>query len=461
MKRIFNCALTLALGLFVNVAQGASFVLPDYEKFTLENGLTVYLMEQDEVPLIDVGVVVKAGAVLDDKAGLATVTADNLLLGTQTLSKQAFEETLDFVGAQIGAGAGLEHSRLSLSMASKDFATLLPILFDATTNPAFDEGEFEKHRTRYIAALEQQKESPRSVIKSYFDAQLYAGHPYANRQSGTSTSVEGIVLEDVKRFHNTWYTPDNAAVVVTGDFAGNNIKKIVTQVFGKWQGQAPAQSSLDALPLPEKAQVLLVNKDDANESTFMIGGPGIAFSNKDYVAVSVINTILGGRFTSWLNDELRVNSGLTYGARSRFDTKLLGGGFYISSFTQSATTTQAMDLAIKTYQRLWEKGIDQATLDSAKAYVKGQFPPRYETSEQLADLLGDMFVYGFDENFINTFSQQVNQLNSKKAEQIVNQYFPKDKMQFVVVGKADEIRDKVAKYGNVLETDIKSDNFAL
>jgi zinc protease len=231
-------------------------------------------------------------------------------------------------------------------------------------------------------------------------------------------------------------------------------------LFGSWKGKTPS-SVTPALPQKEReAQVLLVNKGDAKESTFMIGGPGIRYSNPDFTAVSVVNTILGGRFTSWLNSELRVNSGLTYGARSRFDAKQLGGGFYISSFTQTATTTEAIDLAIDTYQRLWLQGIDKATLESAKSYVKGQFPPNYETSSQLSGLLSRMFIYGFDESFINTFARQVNQLNEEGVKQIIEKYFPKESLQFVVIGKSDDIRDKVKKYGKLIETDIKAE-FAL
>ena len=121
----------------------------------------------------------------------------------------------------------------------------------------------------------------------------------------------------------------------------------------------------------QKLEFLLVNKADAKETTFAIGGPGIALGDSDEVPVSVINTILGARFTSWLNDELRVNSGLTYGARSRFDKESEAGTFKISTFTKTETTFEAVDLALKTYQRLWDKGIDSKTLASAKSLGSG------------------------------------------------------------------------------------------
>lgn len=455
MKRIFNYFIVLALLLTTTWSQAAEFTLPKYQKFTLKNGLTLYLMEQHEVPLIDVLVTVKAGGVHDGLAGQAMLTADSLLLGSAKLTKPKFEQALDFVGAQVSSGANLEYSYVKLSMAKVDQDSLLTILRDAVLTPAFNQDEFDKHKTRYLAQLEQQKESPRQVIKSYFDEVLYAGHPYANRVEGTAASVADIDLASVKQFHTTWYQPDNSAIVITGDFDSKAMKSKIEKLFSSWQGKAPKFNLEQQLPKPTEATVLLVNKSDANESTFMIGGPGIKRSNPDYVALSVINTVLGARFTSWLNDELRVNSGLTYGAGSRFDSRMAGGSFYISTFTKTESTNDAMDLALSTYARLWEKGIDEATLASAKAYVKGLFPPKYETSEDLAWLLSEMFIYGFDEGFINNFSKQVNSLDIKRSKQLIDTYFPQDKLQFVVVGKADDIRDKVSKYGKLSETNIK------
>lgn len=457
MNRIFKHAFSLIILGYAGFVSAANFSLPEYQQTTLENGLTVYLMEQKEVPLIDVNIVVKAGAVQDSKAGLAAMTADTLLHGTQKMNKQMFEQELDFIGSQIASSASLESSRLSVSMAKTDISKVLPMAFDAFTQPAFSQQEFDKYKTRYLSGLAQRQESPRAMLKTYFDAVLYKGHPYANDQDGSPATVNDISLDDIKAFHQNWYRPDNAAVIIAGDFDSSDMLKRVKAVFSAWKGKSGTHRIADEIPVPNKAQVLLVDKSDAKESTFMIGGPGIPFSNPDYVAVSVINTILGARFTSWLNDELRVNSGLTYGARSRFDTKRLGGGFYISSFTKTATTTDAIDLAIKTYQRLWKVGVDKATLESAKAYVKGQFPPDFETSSQLADLMANMFVYGFDEQYIDTFTEQVNKLDEAKAKQIISKYFPKEALQFVVIGEADAIRDKVKKYGDVIEANIKQE----
>ena len=204
---------------------------------------------------------------------------------------------------------------------------------------------------------------------------------------------------------------------------------------------------------------MLVNKDDARETTFLIGGKGITQNNPDFIPVTVVNTILGGRFTSWLNDALRVNSGLTYGAGSRFTTFRKSGTFAVSTFTKVSTTTEAIDLALHVLDSLQRTGIDEQALTSAKNYIKADFPPKYESASELANLLTDMFSLGFDESFINNFQKNVDGLTLAKTRQIIDQYFPKNNLQFVLIGKADTIRDKVKKYGTITEKEIKADGF--
>jgi predicted Zn-dependent peptidase len=465
MKTIFNKLLitVVSTSLFslANFTSAAEFTLPEYEKMVLKNGLTIYLMKQDEVPLVDVVAIVKAGAVSDDKAGVAQMTASNLLLGTASLNRQAFQEKLDFIGAQTSSSAALEYSVLSASLASKDIDTVLPILRDVLLNPGFNQAEFDQQKSRYLAGLKRQKESPRAKVGQFFNALLYADHAYANPVGGNIDSVQSITLDDVKAFHEKWFNPGNSAIIVTGDIEPEAMAKKLKGLFGEWEGEKVMAKVSSTLPAPKQANVLLVNKSDATESTFLIGGPGIKRSNSDLVAVSVINTILGGRFTSWLNDELRVNSGLTYGARSSFSSNKEGGSFAISTFTKTETTTEAIDLALKTYAKLWQQGIDTATLDSAKSYVKGQFPPRYETSSDIAFLLAEMFVYDFDESFINTFTQQVNKLDVERSKELIAKYFAKENMQFAIVGKADDIRENIRQYGKLIEADIKDNSINL
>ncbi len=461
-KRFF---LTLSLVLTSLAAHSAErYKLPDYQKITLENGLSVYLMEQHEVPLIDVNLVVKVGSVNDgNKPGLNRITIANMELGTAQQNKSQIAESLDFIGARLRTQGGTEMSGVSASFASKDQAKVLGIIRDMVISPRFDQNEFNKHRSRYLVQLEQQRESPRSVIKNYFNKMVFGEGGYGTAAQGDANSIASISLNDLKTFHKSQYQPQNAAVIVVGDFNADAMLIRLKALFSGWENSGWKNAKTNPAITPARdfttAKVLLVDKPDAIETTLLIGGKGVTRANPDYVAISVINTILGGRFTSWLNDELRVNAGLTYGARSSFSSYRQSGSFSISTFTKTATTVAAIDLALETYQRLWKKGVDETTLASAKAYVKGQFPPKYETSTQLSRLLAEMFVYGFDQDFINNFEQQVNSLTTAKAKQIIDKYFPKDNLQYVLIGKAAAIKTQVQKYGKVSEVNIKDVGF--
>ncbi len=439
----------------------SSFQLPAYEQLKLDNGLTVFLLPQHEVPLVTVQATVRAGAVNDTVAGLAQLTSQALLLGAGGKSKAEIEQLVDFLGASLNSEGSMEGSSLRADFMAKDTEQMLTVLHSVLTQPGFDTAEFDKLKARQIAAVAQAKESPRMVLDQYFNKLVFGSHPYGNAVSGTAESLKSISQQQVKDFHRSFYQPANTAISIVGDFKPEVMKALLQKRFASWKNAAAAsQPDLTAaLPKANKAKVLLVNKADAIETTFSIGGVGVKQDNPDYVGISVVNTVLGGRFTSWLNDELRVNSGLTYGARSGFESYSASGTFSISSFTKTDSTKAALDLALKTYQRLWTQGIDQATLDSAKAYVKGQFPPRFETNAALAGLLGDMYLYGFNQDFINNFQSKVDQLTLAESKRLINSYFPKEQLQFVLIGKAEAIKDIAKTYGEVKQLDIQAAGF--
>jgi len=446
--------------IIVSYSATADFKIPDYKKVTLKNGLTVYLMEQNEVPLIDIKLVTKAGAIHDGQNyGLANLTSRALTYGSSKLSKKALEDLFAFHGAQFNTNSNIESSSASLSIAKKDLDKLLPVFRDVLLEPKFATAEFEKDKKRFISQLKQSREQPRNIIGSLFNKMYYQSHPYGNPVRGDAASIEKITLDQIKTFYGDKYSADNSALILVGDFNTNKMLKRVKKLFSGWQSKQTLTTTLPSIKSPTESNVWLVNKDDAIETTFMIGGKGIPTNHPDSVSIKVINTILGARFTSWLNDELRVNSGLTYGARSRFDSQSQAGTFAISTFTKKETTFQAIDLALKTYQKIWDTGIDKKILESAKAYVKGQFPPGFETSGQLARLLGKMWSLNLNDSYINDFQKQVDSLDVKKANEIAKANFPKDNLQFILIGRAKDIREKAKNYGKVREMDINTFSF--
>jgi predicted Zn-dependent peptidase len=459
MKKIkFILTLVIILSSFT----AGQFRLPDYEILKMKNGLTVYLMEKKDVPLISISMVFGGGAVKDGKiSGLSSFTAEALKFGTAAYSKTQIDSLFNFYGSDLNTYATLDYSGLTTQIMKENFSKLFPVIKEVVLNPTFPADEIEKRKQRWIAELEQAKESPRAVIQSYFNKLIFGNEVYANPLNGTKAGVAAINQKIIKEFYQMNYSPESSVISIVGDFNTSSMKSELEKHFNQWRSSGPQTSEdFTIIQKPfDKARVYLINKENAFETTFLIGGLGITMSNEDQVQIDVINTILGGRFTSWLNDELRVNAGLTYGARSRFASYRFAGTFYISSFTATKNTEAALDLAVKTYNRLFEKGIDDATLRSAKNYVKGQFPPDYETSSALARFLTQKFIYGIDDSYINEFEKKVDQLNVSKANEIINKYFPKENLQFTLIGKSDEIRKIAQKYGELIERNIDDDGF--
>ena len=452
---IFLTALLLAKS---TIAQ--DYKLPPFQKFTLKNGLTIYLMEQHEVPMINVSVILPAGAIYDnEKAGLASLTATALKHGTKNYPKSKLDEELDFMAATINTYASKESAGMSAQFAAKDKDKVLSIIHELLTAPAFDSSEFSKEKKIVLVRLDQAKESPRGVIGSYFDKFMYGEHPYGNLIGGTVSTVSALSIADIRTFYQENYIPNGSAIAIAGDFSSKEMKTTVSKLFSEWKQGKQTNAAIASKPIvpPSGNRVLLINKDDAKETTFFIGAPGISRNNPDYVSIDVVNTLFGGRFTSMLNDELRVNTGLTYGASSRFSPLKNGGTFMISTFTATKTTEPAIDKALEVLKKLHGEGIDEKSLSSAKNYVKGQFPPRYETSGQLAGLMTQMFWYNFNESYINNFQKNVDGLTVEKAKDIIARYFPKDQLQFVMVGKSADIKKIIEKYGPVTEVQIKEE----
>lgn len=461
MKQILAVTLLATAAATATTTGAAEFRLPAYETTRLPNGLTVYLMERHEAPLIAVSAVLKAGAVHDGaQPGLSNLAGDALMLGSAKNTKGSIDQAFDFRGALLAGGSNAEQSNLVASFARDDAQVLMPMFADMIQHPRLDPAELDKLRERKVLGLKQAKEAPGKVVQTYYRGMLFGDGAYANPASGTVGSMEKLTRQDVQSFQQRYYRPDNAAIIVVGDFKTAEMRAKINELFGQWSaaGEPPAPRQNGKVKA-DKARVWLVDKGDATETTFVVGGAGVARNDPDYVPLQVLNTVLGGRFTSWLNDELRVNSGLTYGARSEFATLSQAGTFGIASFTATPKTEPALDLALKTYQRLWDKGIDAPTLESAKAYVKGQFPPRFETSQQLAALLGEMYVSNVDRAQIDNFTRDVDSLTPARARELITKHFPRDKLQMVLIGKAAEIRKTAAKYGEVTELDINADGF--
>ena len=432
-------------------APGSGVKLPPYKTLTLKNGMIVLLMEQHKVPLVNFGYIVRSGSVADPtgKEGLASVTAALLRKGTRTRTAGQISEALDLVGASYTASANTEFSSGVAEFMKKDISGGLDLFADLLINPVFPEGEVKKLIAQRIDGLKAAKDNAEAVIATYYNAFLFGSHPYGRPFVGDESSLATIGRDDIVQFHASRYVPSNMILSVVGDFNAAEMEKALKEKLGAWTSKEKvAEAKLAAAEPVFGNRLLLVDKPDATQTNFMIGNVGVARNNPDRVAIDVVNTLFGGRFTSMINTALRVESGLTYGALAYFDVRYkLPGPFFISSYTRTASTEEAIDMALDVLGRLHEKGIGEEDLASAKAYLKGTLPPQMlETSGQLATLLAELRFYELPDDEINDFYSRVDAVTLADAKRVIATYYPKKDLAFVLIGKASEIEAVAKKY---------------
>jgi len=444
--RILGCeVLSLA---FAMAASGQALKLPPHEKVVLKNGLTLLLMEKHEVPMVSLAAIVKTGTVADPvgEEGLASITAGQLRKGTGKRNAQKFAEDLDFIGGSFGADAGVDFTSVSSEFLIKDLDRGLDLFSDALLHPTFVQAEVDKMVAQNIDGVRAAKDEAQSVLLTYYYGYLFNKHPYARPEGGDEISLARVRRDAVAKFYETNYTPDNTILAVAGDFSTAEMRAKIEQFFGGW---AAKPSKLPAVPPPavvKGKKLLLVDKPDATQTFFVLGNIGTAVNDPDRVAIRVVNAIFGGRFTSELNEALRVESGLTYGAESFFDSHKQPGAFAIYSFTKNESTAQAIDLALQVLAKLQQNGVTAEQLASAKAYIKGQFPPSIETSGQLARRIASNEFYGLGDDEINQMEARMDAVTPATAKRVIERHFPQENLVFVLIGKASEIGPAVEKY---------------
>jgi zinc protease len=300
-----------------------------------------------------------------------------------------------------------------------------------------------------VDAIRAAKDDPQQVALPYYTGYLYGTHPYGRSASGDEISLTKIRRDDVAKFYEANYAPSNTIIAIAGEFNADEMKAKLEQTFGAWPARTVKAEVIPPVTPAKGKRLLLIDKPDASQVYFAIGNTGISATDPDRVAIRVVNTIFGGRFTSELNEALRVESGYTYGAESFFDDRKAAGPFAIFSFTKNETTTPAIDLALQVLAKLHKDGVTEEQLKSAKSYIKGQFPPNIETSRQLARIIASHEFYGLSDDEVNQLDAHVDAVTPEVARQVIQKHFPAENLVFVLIGKASAVGPAVKKYATM------------
>jgi predicted Zn-dependent peptidase len=462
--RLVAVALLAGGSMSAAAAAPAGVRLPQFERLTLANGAEIALMPKRDTPLVAMNIVVRGGALADasGREGTASLLADLMQKGAGGRDAVQFAEAIEGAGGSVTVAAGVETLSVGADFLARDTGLMIELAGDLLLRPRLAPEEFEKVRALAIQSIAAAKDSdPSALIGAYGDAWLFRGHRYGRPAGGDEQSLAAVTLDDLKRQYQAQVRGDRLIVAVVGDFDVADVRARLERAFGSLpRADVPADAAT-AASREQGRRVLLVDKPGATQTYFWLGNVGASRTDPDRTAQTVVNTVFGGRYTSMLNSELRIKSGLTYGARSGFDRLSQPGAFSISSFTATESTVPALDLALATLDRLHRDGIDRATLESAKSYLLGQFPPTLETNGALAGRLADLILHGLGPEDVNEFATRVAAVDDASARATIGRAFPLSRdLAIVLVGDAAQIRAAVRKYGAVTEMKITDPRFA-
>jgi zinc protease len=436
-----------------------SLTPPQISTRELPNGLKIVVLEHHELPLVDVMLQIRSGGESDPpgKTGMAALVAAMLSEGTTNRTALQIADQAAFLGVQLNASSGWEQSTVSLHTPTAQLDSALALFSDVALRPNFPAGDLERVRKIRLTALQQLRDrAPAIADRAFASAVFGAQHPYGRPLAGTEVSVASIARDDVQRFYTTYYRPNNATLLVVGDVRPDDVERRARELFGAWaRGTVPAAPT--ATPSGATGtRVVIVDKPGAEQTSFRLGGIGAPRSTSDYFPLQVMNTILGGSYTSRLNANLRETRGFTYGAFSGFGLRRSAGPFIASAEVVTAKTDSALMEFLKELRAIRDT-VPAAELVKAKRYLQLGLPSNFETTQGIAQEFLPLLAYGIPLDFHASAVQRYGAVTQADVQRVARQYVNPDRLTIVVVGdrKVIEPGIRALNPGEIITRDIR------
>jgi predicted Zn-dependent peptidase len=421
--------------------------LPTIQKRQLSNGVPVWLVELHEVPVAQVNLVVLRGSGDDPagKFGVATLTASMLLEGAGSRSSLELADAVDFLGADLTATAGFDASAVRLHVPVARLADALPLMADVALRPSFPTDELERLRQERLTAILQARDNPATINAIAFNHVLYGPtHRYGTAANGTAATIKSFTTEDLRTFYTAAFQPANAAVVVVGDVTMQTALPLLEKNFGGWKAQGTARpgTTLPASAQPTARAIYVVDKPGAPQSQIRIGWIGAARSTPDYFPIQVMNTILGGSFSSRLNLNLRERNGYTYGASSGFDMRAAPGPFLAAAGVQTDKTSEALQEFFNELNGIL-KAVPADELERAKNYVSLRYPSGFETTVDISRRLEDAIVYKLPDDYFAKYVSNIEAVTAADVQRVAEKYIQPNRFAIVITGDRAAIEPRL------------------
>jgi len=412
-----------------------SLRLPVIEQRSLSNGLPVWIIESHEVPLVQLNLVFRSGSGEDPagRYGVASLTADMLDEGAGDRSALEIADAIDGLGAVLTTASTFDASAIRLNVPVARLDEALAVMADVALRPAFPAADLERVRKDRLTSLLQVRDEPASLASIALARAIYGpDHRYGTPAMGTRTSIEALTAADLRAFHATHYVPANATLLVVGDVRPDAILPRLEQRFGTWAGVAPERTPLGTTRADAR-RIVLIDAPGTSQSQIRIGAVGAARTTPDRAAIEVVNTLLGGTFTSRLNQNLRETHGYSYGAYSAFDLRRSPGPFMAAAGVQTDKTAAALTEFFREFTAL-AKPTPDAELKPARDYLALSYPAEFETLTDLSRRLEELAIYEQPVDTLEQYVERVQAVTPGTAARAAATYIRPSTFVIVIVG---------------------------
>ncbi len=420
-----------------------SFPLPTFETAVLPNGLKLIVSKQSQLPIVVARVVILAGSSAESakQAGLANLTFDMLQEGAGDLDALQFADAISEIGTSLSVGVLADAGILSLSVMKKNLNRALDLMSLAVQKPRFAQTDFDRVKQQALTGLKGQAGIPGAIAMRAFWQQAYGKeHPYGHTATGSITSVTSISLQDVKNFWQERLGANQAALILTGDITMLEAKELANKYFGTWKKAQLKPPVVVHPPKNKSMRVGLIDRKKAPQALIFLGRPWSSAKNKHEAVDDVFNEILGGMFSSRLNQNLREEKAWTYGVSSAISSMRGAGPFLVHTNIQVPHGTDAFNQMMIEFEKIKKYGVTQKELVAAKDNLIKSYSGKFETINAIASQATQIFMYDLPPAYFSTWMKNVSQVTRKQVQQAARRILDKKHLTAVVVGDLDTIK---------------------
>jgi len=430
---------------------------PVPQRVELDNGMIVYLLEDHELPIIDIAVRLRTGAIYEsaDKVGLAEITGAVMRTGgTTSKTGDELDEILENLAASVEVGIGDDSGSASMSVLKEDLDTGLSILADVLMNPAFREDKIDLEKIQHRSAISRRNDDASDITAREFRKLIYgADNPYA--RTTEYDTINNITRDDLVAFHKKYFRPNNIILGVLGDFDSEEMLAKIKEAFKEWKPEEIDFPEKPKIPAEYAKKIALVTKDDVNQTNIRMGHIGWLRKNEDYPALVVMCQILGVSWNSRLINSIRVEKGLAYYVGSNYGAGYdVPGIFLIACGTKSESTLTAIEAIFEEVEKLRTEGITDEELKEAIDGFMNSSVFDYDTKSEILSRALRYEYYDYPQDFVEQLMEGIRNVTKEEVKRVANEYLHPDKFALIAVGKASDFDKPLSTFGDVMEVDI-------